>query len=328
MSLTEDFFANPLAFANRYSIAPDHEIEGDKGVQAATIDMSDYNARKAIGPANSDPELNSIIYSRMMRAHKVAHVELYADMRNPHTPTDATGGNSNKNNEGTGVVRVRGKFSAFGDALPAYFLPWDDRGAIVRLTIPPKGKIKVDPNIFFTATINGCSVFVQGDTKSPTIYHAGGSTGRKDHNDAARFWRHALQNYIGNSESANARGKLVSEVNKTQYIKTPGTQNNSTTPQAAEYERILHEKLEKTGSCEVTMVNPWGCIFGIRSGDSWTMYLQENATVICNYLTKAQDGKVSRRTVPYAKPIGLSQIFPGGTSSIAKMHHMVPVTIK
>ena len=169
---------------------------------------------------------------------------------------------------------------------PIYFLPWDTTGAIIRLTIPPQGTLSTDPDIFFTATINGCSVFIQGTPASPTIYHAGGNTGQSDHNEAARFWRHALRNYIANSARATGFGTIAAEVNKTDYVKSPGTVGNSTTPRAQEYENYLKHKLDKTGKFSVTMVNPWGCVMGIRTGHNWDFYLQENATVVCNIVTK------------------------------------------
>lgn len=229
-------------------------------------------------------------------------MEFFDDMR----PGGAAA--KDRNDEGAGVVRMKAQFTDFGEAQPIYFLPWDESGAIVKLRLPAKGEHDPDPDVCFTAAINGCS--------------AGGNTGRSDHNDAADFGRRALMNHMKSSESAQARSRLEGEVNKTQYIKTPGTAGNGTTPTAEAYERELQTRLNNKGSFQVTMVNPWGCVFGVRTGDNWPFYLKENGTVVCNYVTKQ-----TVRTVSYAKPMRLTKIFPGGTSGVASMRHTVPIKI-
>jgi hypothetical protein len=312
MSMTTDFFAAPLAFAKEHAICPPSYIEGYKGKDAATLDTKGY---KGIGPNPENP-VGSIRYARVMSSKKIGYVELFDDMRPGGAKME------DRNDEGAGVVRMKYAYSTFGEASPIYFLPWDESGAIIKLHLPTKGKHAPDPDVFFTAAINGCSVFVQGDPDNPTVYHAGGNTGRSDHNDAARFWRHALVNHLKNSETAQARGKIQAEINKTDYVRTPGTQSNSSTPTADKYEQELKDRLDKKGSFTVTMVSPWGCVFGLRTGTNWEFYLQENGTVVCNYVTKA-----GVRTVSYARPMKLNKIFPGGTSSISSMSLPVPVTI-
>lgn len=311
MSLTTDFFASPLEFAKTYSICPPNDIGGYRGKDATTLDTSGY---KAIGPSSgNDISRDSVKYSRVMRSKKVGYIKLF---------NDTSTGEEIRNDEGVGVIRLEAKYHTFGEAEPAYFLPWNSDGAIVKLRLPVKGSGVPDPDIFFTAAINGCSIFIQGDADQPTVYHAGGDTFRKDHNDASRFWRHALQNHIKSSATAQSRGAMSTEVNKTHYVKTPGTQSNMSTPMAEKYEKELKAQLDKKGSFQVTMVNPWGCVFGVRTGNDWAFYLQENSTVICNYVNKK-----GVRTVKYAKPMRLTKIFPGGSSCIASMSHQVPVKI-
>ncbi|PWR02153.1 hypothetical protein DKT77_12845 [Meridianimarinicoccus roseus] len=309
MSTTSDFFADPLGFAQIYSICPVNNIAGYKGKLATDLDTSGYSG---VGPDPAVP-ITSIKYSRVMQSKKVGYVELFKDER-----AQLTDGNL----EGVDVTRMRAGFAPFGEAEPVYFLPWDEAGAIVKLHIPPKGTHNPDPDIFFTAAINGCSVFVQGTPDDPTVYHAGGSTNRSDKNDAARFWRVALRNHIRNSATAQARGQISGEINKTHYVTTPGTSNDSSTPTAEKYEKLLKDKLNKQGSFEVREVSPWGCVFGIRTGDDWAFYLQENATVICNYVRPA-----GVRTVCYARPMKINQIFPGGSSQISAMNHIVPISV-
>lgn len=317
MSLTSEFIANPLDFAKRYSICPPHGVEMETemadlvtgGTKSVKVDYKGDRAQD-LTPDGKSTGLESIGYARVMRKKKVGYVELFNDARDVG------------NNEGRDAIRMRTKFSPFGEAEPVYFLPWDDRGVIVKLRIPAKENRGTEPDVFFTAAINGCSVFIQGDPDEPTVYHAGGPTGIKDPNEAARLWRHALMQHIKSSATAQARGRLEAEVNKTHYISTPGTSGNSSTPAVDAYEKELKSLLDKKGSFQITRTFPWGCIFGIRSGANWAFYLQENATVYCDYVSKK-----SVRTMKYAKPVRLSKIYPGGSSCIASMSHTVPVKI-
>jgi hypothetical protein len=306
---TKKFFESPLKFMKEYAISPPNSVAGNKGRTALDLDTTGFVPN--VNTYNSQPR--SIRYARMMQGEKVAYIKFYKDKQ--------MGGRSGTEQEGIDALRFDSSYDETSGWKPIYFLPWDTTGAIIRLSIPRKGTLKTDPDIFFTATINGCSVFIQGDTDSPTVYHAGGNTGQSDHNEAAKFWREALRNHIANSASAKARGEVKAEVNKTAYVKTPGTAGNSTTPRAQEYEDWLKAKLDKTGKFTVTMVNPWGCVMGIRSGRNWTFYLQENATVVCNHVSKS--GVVQKY---YARPMHVRQIYPG-SGAIATMCMKVPVKV-
>jgi hypothetical protein len=99
------------------------------------------------------------------------------------------------------------------DRLPVYYLPWEP-DKFVRMTIPAyrpdrPGKLAdfgigkdhsaktflIDayyPHLFFTAGLTGCSVFVYGDPRQPTICHVGTQTGTPYGDDCALFWRELL----------------------------------------------------------------------------------------------------------------------------------------
>lgn len=303
MTMTKVFFGDPMSVAKHFAICPPSDLGGYTGQHIHDINTS------AIPMFGAGPGRDSVKFERIAASRKVIYMELFKD----------SGGVGN--NEGRDVLRFNAQEDPFGDARPIYFLPWDSGGAVVQLTIPRKGVRDEDPDIFFTAAINGCSVFVQGTPQQPTIYHGGGDTGRSDHQDAARFWRQAVKSHIDGMHNV-MDGQVHSEVNKTHYIKTPGTVANSSTPRAEAYEKLLKDELEKRGKFQVQMVNPWGCVFGIRTGEDWEFYLQENATVICQY--------ISRRSVEtryYARPMQLNKIFPGAPSRVSSMAHTVPVKI-
>jgi hypothetical protein len=170
--------------------------------------------------------------------------------------------------------------------LPVWFLPWESR-YLVEMTIPPRQSEEDhdpnDPMIFFTAGINGCSVFVRGDPRSPTITHGGISQGQTPYgNNPAEFWRHLM---IANLASQGIGTGKTWEVNNTDYINQTGVSGGAQTANADAYLKWL--KTLPSGPITVSHVVPWGCVFGIRYGRLWTFYLQEN-TVVHTYKVVAK----------------------------------------
>lgn len=162
--------------------------------------------------------------------------------------------------------------------IPVWFLPWESR-FLVEMTIPQKqnedDNDPEDPHLFFTAGINGCSVFVRGDPRSPTVTHAGISQGQTPYgNSPADFWRDLL---YANLAGQNIYAGKTWEVNNTDYINQTGVSGGAQTKNTDEYLRWL--KTLPSGPITVSHVVPWGCVFGIRYGRLWSFYLQENAVV-------------------------------------------------
>jgi len=164
------------------------------------------------------------------------------------------------------------------DHVPVWFLPWESRH-LIEMTIPTRQNEDdddpEDPKIFFTAAINGCSVFVRGDPRSPTITHAGISQAQTPYgNDPSTFWRHLL---AANLSGHNIHNGKTWEVNNKDYINQTGVSGNAQTGHTDAYLRWL--KTLPSGPLTVSHVVPWGSVFGIRYGRLWSFYLQENATV-------------------------------------------------
>ncbi len=309
-SLTERFIKDPLGFLQKRAICPPDEISGDttRGTNVTRLDTSGFV------PAHTDynDQPQSVRYAYIRNAMKVAYIKMYKDERNDPKI---------RNDEGADTVRFKSSFKAKSGHKPVYFLPWDAGGAIIKLQIPQKGAMNPDPDIFFTAAINGCSIFVQGNADSPSVYHAGGSTGQSDPSEGARFWRNALDNHIQNTATALARGPIQGEVSKTDYIKEPGVAGG-TTNRALQFEQHLQNNLNKHGKFTVTMVNPWGCVMGIRTGQDWSFYLQENGTIICNLVTRK--GVQTRK---YSRPMSVRKLYPGGWTNVANMSQQIPVKV-
>ncbi len=186
--------------------------------------------------------------------------------------------------------------TAPADHIPVWFLPWESR-QLVEMTIPPRQSEDDDdpddPGLFFTAGINGCSVFVRGDARSPTITHAGISQGQTPYGDnPAEFWRHLLNAHLAAEQGPS---RISGEVNNTHYINQTGRSGEAFTANSDRYLKWLQTL--PSGPMKVSSVTPWGCVFGIRYGRLWSFYLQENA-VVNTYTIVA---KYSRETVTSSK---------------------------
>ncbi|HEX5435945.1 MAG TPA: hypothetical protein VFW98_02210 [Gemmatimonadaceae bacterium] len=216
--------------------------------------------------------------------------------------------------------------------IPIWFLPWSSKRVLKlkiedasRSTLTPFGTSPAplassgiaplpNPGIFFTAAINGCSVFAVGGTRDPNVYHAG-ITGSLDQSmPTAAFnalggtseavWhslvegayfsaagditpKTAAQHKHGTTKQA--RHAHFGEVNRSDYVAErlpsgavlsrgtlPGGAPKLTTSKAIEIEKRIERK---TGVTDVE-VNPWGAVFGLRdSTGSWSFYLVKNAIV-------------------------------------------------
>jgi hypothetical protein len=289
---------NPMKILTKYAIHPRDDVSGYRGDNLAVN----------IGP-DGDKSM-----AKISKGRKVAHIHMYKKERGDYTVTG---------NEGADVLHFDAVYAPRADYVPVYFLPWEAQGGVIRITIPPPAA--GDPDIFFTAAINGCSVFFQGTAQNPTIYHAGfmGTT-RTDPNASAKFWRDTVR--------ANAKNNtpLLGEVNKTHYIATPGLTTpppypgaaaGNTTLNAKAYSDWLNNKYSK--SLTIRDVMPWGCVMGIRTGANWKFYLQENATVVWRKVSK--DGTVSDRY--FGRPMAIREIFPNG-GAVANLKCNVPARLE
>lgn len=235
--------------------------------------------------------------------------------------------------EGFDTVYLEVSINPRPNWLPCYFLPWKPQ-SMVHMTIPRKGTRvggpppPPDPDIFFTAAINGCSVFIQGSPNNPTIYHCGGTPDYPstvpDPNVAATFWRNLVINY-------GQPGGLAAEVNKTHYVLdvTTTRAEDKSTRHSREYEEWL--KSDTGDTVRIKQVKPWGCVFGIRTGTDWKIYLQENATIEYATIQKKRIalGPLKRKVEvdirEVGRPMHVREIFPDG-NAVVNFSPMQPIT--
>jgi hypothetical protein len=217
------------------------------------------------------------------------------------------------------IQNTKNEFASFkiadGGSLDIQFLPW--------LTHTIVGMdMQAGQDVFFTAAINGCSVFVVGNPNAPSVYHAGidgdmdsGAYTAKDKKDKAEvklaeaaakkdsalFWRLLLEKHVPGSTT----DPTFAEVNRANYV-NDGSKSTidggKSTKRANAFEKLFIEK--NKGTLKVKTMFPWGCVFGLKSG-GWKFYLQENMTILYSDM----EGKK-----PHASsiPIAVTQFYPKG----------------
>jgi hypothetical protein len=321
-----DFFK----LLRKYSIDPIGAVEGYKGKALGTI-ITGANA-DALRPKLGDMTQGNILKMGVSSAKKVAYIDLQLNGRQQIKP--GTAGPTAEKVIGDKIT-FNATYTPTPGYVPVYFLPWENQHSI-RITIPPMGhrttKGLDDPDLFFTAGINGCSVLIEGTTQNPTIYHCGGGTGLAE-KEAAEFWEEVVNVFIGEEELSAVgqkdRGRnVVASVDKRDYIKQAGVQSTSvsstgvesrlgTTARAKSYLGNLRAK-HKLGKLLIEDVAPWGCVLGRRNATTgdWAFYLQENATVSYHSVERPLSGgfrAVKSSSWSVARPLSYREIFPNGT---------------
>jgi hypothetical protein len=140
-----------------------------------------------------------------------------------------------------------------------------------------------NPHLFFTAAINGCSVFAVGDARNPSMYHGGSDgpmTARTDTELTEAAWRRLL----GRATST----KNIKGIGKTDYISEMKPQSQWADPNQAHDKtdrtafettasRGFEAELQRRGGLSVSLVQPWGMVFGVRdAANNWEMTLVKN----------------------------------------------------
>jgi len=220
--------------------------------------------------------------------------------------------------------------------VPAYFLPWDDKGGAVEITIPKKSGAadKQHPGLFFTTCLSGCSVVFKGSAQEPTIYHCGINGNLPSGEDANTFWKEFVEYIDQEAKGPGARhGAVQAQATKSQYvsgIKDPtrpsyGTVVPKTTQHALDMQKTVKDHYATaypSSPIDILDVMPWGAVFGLRRGDDWKFYLQENVNIV--YVRRVMDPSGTReikQMMNVARPMVVSEVFPGGSGVAGTKHN-------
>jgi hypothetical protein len=306
-----------------YSICPPSDPGFAADVPISNKDVHGVRTDRAkinTGSGSRDPRLSgSSTNSIETRKVSKANAQVYIDL-NPYPLQTLPG--AMRGHEGGNTLYFNVSQALQVNWAPIWFLPWRP-GCAVRLTIPPVGLVAT-PNIFFTAAINGCSVFIQGTAQNPTITHCGGSTGLSEWktNLAVDFWEAVMEELQAADTLAakNVGAMHGTSVNKEQYVSQRGytSMDNSglvskSTKHALRFKTNLKGQV-RNGRVRIEDVSPWGCVLGRRdaAGD-WSFFLQENATITYHEVTKHTFSRnVNSATARVSVPMRYREFFPNG----------------
>jgi len=202
------------------------------------------------------------------------------------------------------------------DLLPIWYLPWRadhiTKMRILSADQMPEGQI--NPDIFFTSALTGCSVFVKGPARIPTVFHAGFDSNRnyvahpKVDPDSIQHWRILFNRY--------APGGPFSEANKSQYLAA-----FRDSPDLQVYMNLL--KTMHGGKLRLENIIGEGSVFGVRdkgTGD-WHFYLQESVTIVCREVRVRRKffggtEEVVGNQQTYTRPMCVVEFFPDGSGTV------------
>ena len=243
---------------------------------------------------------------------------------------------------------------------PIFFLPWQaNRVTKIKLSTPDD--VGGDVRIFFTAALTGCSVFVEGDPKNPTVYHANAKADMPDglaqvvddetNNQARRYKELQMRNRV----AAMRKDKPAAQMNNLRVVEPLDYDPQGFDPadgiahdrisrvertrlisRAAKVANIRRGDLghgnaasERTGG-EAKSINPYivfyGTVFGLKNKlDNWEFYYQCKANVVMFEHIRGDGSKIN----DYASktriiPAFVRQFWPnGGGVAVAR-----PVTLE
>ena len=244
-----------------------------------------------------------------------------------------------------GALLISAQITRDNSMAPCYYLPWDHRGGAVEMTIPQSAStdLHTHPHVFFTTALSGCSVVFKGSAQNPTVYHCGSQDKAMPY-DANQFWDDFVH-YIDATQSPSTPGSqfnqnIVSQATKSQYVTgmndpnfVPSFKGQSTPKTTQTTLDYLADKSDHYGNqIAIEQMIPWGAVFGLRRGNDWTFYLQENVNIM--YYTQHQVNVVKKHlgglyktqkltwqhtgTAPkiVSRPMVLREVFPGGGAVI------------
>lgn len=299
MSFEDDMRADPVALAKEYSIF------------ASNPSYTEWTFKDTqVGKSALDGQYAGFNRLNMKRDYLIAKVRLEI-------------GTSDR---GTGCLLVKPSVLADAPGLPVYFLPWDNRGAAVRMCIPDRDPNRPEdehPKVFITAVLSGCSIIFKGTAQNPTIYHCGtegGVVGTPTQGESNTFFRNMLT-----GPGYRAVGGIIKS---TDYM-VPDA--GSATVEDMQDRALEALKRRRPEGIVLKRVSAWGSCFGVRNGHDWKFYVQRNGSVSYNrveLVTAEKDfkkkGLLGSKTATRSfvttkittnlascKPIEVQKVFPG-----------------
>lgn len=276
----DQFLGAPAVFANNHTLYPFADAVVNQG-QMKALSLSDGSQFTQVQGENKVAWCNIVLATGFSGA----------------IPPDITG-DYRKDRD---LYLMRITYAKSGEAFPVYYLPWAPN-AVFRIKLKPSPnhptqtgmpffKTTVEPSVFVTAAVQGCSVIVSGDAKQPVVYHLNaqavqGPLGEElsspnDH-DALAAANAKRLHMLGRYNLA--RTEKPKEGRKAFGLHPPQT----FTSQSAHVDDYMPDMLGTRHPALVARylhgvqgeVSQFGTVFGVRVGENWSFYRQTRTRVV------------------------------------------------
>ncbi len=206
-----------------------------------------------------------------------------------------------------GTARVRFAYEAAEGYLPTFYLPWFPNH-LYSISLEPLEDLEV--NYFFTAPVDGCSVYVEGETTAPRVYHANAVDFpqsiynaktkldfQKFFDSRTGFMDEGMMSMSSKISKKSGKSPPARSVTIDEY--QGRSERSDLFPEFGESERrqvraLLGERGKVLiGSDTITVTKRLGTIFGKRTGGEWEFYLQSRVYV--DRITSDYKQNVSRQ---------------------------------
>jgi hypothetical protein len=310
MSANTDFVLEPHQYANMHCLYPFTEqaflADGSKVVYEETQQVLNpirqQMETKTIWDLQQVKGQDRVAYCNILPSSAVSPCQ--GDMiprSRPVPPNDTT--QSYTTHSGLMVMHIT-KASSAPDAIPTYYLPWKpDR--LYRMTLKPSKNDPHgprDPDLFVTAALQGCSVFVIGSETDPVVYHANAASvkgpqgesfnqlnadsdiamGAKVQTMAQRFG-YATTNYPKDPHvPLNSNAQPVTVIQKSATIQDymHASAFYRQVPALKQfYVRRYQPSVRSSDNEPKLQVQQFGTVFGVRRAGLWKFYRQTRTYV-------------------------------------------------
>ena len=243
-------------------------------------------------------------FSQVQGENKVAYCRILLpnDLQSLHGDS----GGSYKSDQSLLVMRVS-HLKTGSSAFPVYYLPWRSNYMMrIKLKPSPKHPTKekhrfwadetIEPDIFITAALQGCSIFVSGEPDQPVVYHINASStkGPRDEtlntkdddefrvaaeaklNKMTQLHQEAMAQFpkeggkISTGRAAPSTKAVVKGVHLNDYMPDmlPSLQS------------VRKEEENKLLNSPFLSVLQYGTVFGHRKNNQWCFYRQTRTRIL------------------------------------------------
>ncbi len=154
---------------------------------------------------------------------------------------------------------------------PIFYLPYRKNGTTRMKLAQPPGWGGGEVKFFATATIDGCSVYIEGPATSPKVTHANANSVQPTL---------ATDTFVQKTAKINAKildmDTRLGHVKKGPAVVVERPNYMVEDPLLVQVAKQQFAAWKNIPVAQVTAYSPFGAVVGVKSGGSWTFYMQKN----------------------------------------------------